>query len=140
MKLFFSAGIILFRTKNKIQEYLLLHYPHGHWDLAKGKIEQGESKEQAAVRELKEETGLQATMFDGFCEQYHYFFKQDGDLIKKTVYFFIGEALSDDVTLSDEHIGYTWLPFEQALERLSFENTQVVLEKAEHFLRQRKKH
>ncbi len=134
MKFLFSAGIILFRRQQKKHDYLLLHYPHGHWDLPKGKIEKGESKTTAALRELKEETGLATEIIDGFSEQYHYFFKQDGNLIKKTVYFFIGEALSDGVTLSDEHIGYEWLPFDQAMERLTFDNTKMVLEKAEKFL------
>ena len=134
MKFLFSAGIILFRMKNKTHEYLLLHYPHGHWDLPKGKIEKGESKEQAALRELKEETGLETEIVNGFSEQYHYFFKQDGELMKKTVYFFIGEALSDSVTLSEEHIGSEWLSFEKSMKRLTFDNTKMVLEKAEAFL------
>lgn len=135
MQFFFSAGIILFRAQKNMHEYLVLHYPHGHWDLVKGKIEKGESQEQAALRELKEETGLTATLLDGFYEQYHYFFKQDGNLIKKTVYFFMGETAGESVTLSAEHIGYAWLPFDQAMDRLTFENTQRVLEKAEQFLK-----
>lgn len=134
MQFFFSAGIILFRTINKQREYLVLHYPHGHWDLVKGKIEKGESKEQAAMRELKEETGLTATLRDDFLEQYHYFFKQDGNLIKKTVYYFIGQTTEDNVILSEEHIGYAWLPFDQAMDRLTFDNTQQVLAKADKFL------
>ncbi len=121
--------------KSKTREYLLLHYPHGHWDLPKGKIEKGESKEQAALRELKEETGLETDIIEGFGEHYYYYFKQDGDLMKKTVYFFIGKALSDAVTLSEEHIGYEWLPFEKSMERLTFANTKTVLEKAEKFLK-----
>ncbi len=134
MKLFSSAGIILVREHNNRYDYLLLHYPHGHWDLPKGKIEASESKEQAALRELKEETGLTTEIMPNFCVSYHYFFKQDGDLIKKTVYFFIGKTSSDTVTLSSEHIGYAWLPFDKALEQLTFDNTKAVVEKAEKFL------
>ncbi len=133
MKFLFSAGIITFYIKNETPHFLLLHYPHGHWDLPKGKIEKGESKESAALRELKEETGLTAQIIEGFEKKLEYFFKQDGELIKKTVYFFLGQALSDEITLSDEHIDFAWLPYDQALERLTFENAKEVLKEAKCF-------
>ncbi len=129
-----SAGIITFYIKNEVPHFLLLHYPHGHWDLPKGKIEEGESKETAALRELKEETGLTAQIIDGFEKKLEYFFKQNGELIKKTVYFFIGQVLFGEITLSDEHIGFEWLPCEQALKRLTFENAKEVLKQAHDFL------
>ncbi len=134
MKEQFSAGFILFRMNNKDREYLLLHYPHGHWDLPKGKIEKGESKQEAALRELKEETGLAAVIVDGFEEQLSYFFRHKGELISKTVYFFIAEAGPGEVILSDEHIGFAWLSYQEALERLNFDNAKEILKKAEQFL------
>ena len=112
----------------------MLHYQGGHWDFAKGKIEKGETKEQAALRELKEEADISATIQDGFLEQLSYFFKEKSDLIKKTVYFFTGEADAGEITISHEHQGYEWLPYEKALEKLTFENAQDVLKKAESFL------
>ena len=42
MKQLFSAGVVIFRMCDSNREYLLLHYSHGHWDLPKGKIENGE--------------------------------------------------------------------------------------------------
>ena len=135
MKLQFSAGIIVYRMKNNLREYLLLQYLHGHWDLPKGKIEKAESKREAALRELKEETNISAQIQDGFEEQLSYFFKQNGELIKKTVYFFVGLAEGDTITLSNEHIGYEWLPYEKAIERLSFDNAKEVVARAEKFLR-----
>ena len=134
MKLLFSAGIILFRIKNDRTEFLFLHYPHGHWDLPKGKIEKGETKEEAALRELQEETGLKAEILEGFEERFDYFFKQEGELIKKTVYFFVGRALSDEVSLSHEHIDSAWLPYDQAYERLTFDNAKELLSQAKQFI------
>ncbi len=134
MKYFFSAGIIVFYIKNEIPHFLLLHYPHGHWDLPKGKIEKGESKEIAALRELKEETGLTARIIEGFEKKFDYVFKQEDELIKKTVYFFLGQVISDEVILSYEHIGFAWLPYDQALERLTFETAQEVVKEAKCFL------
>lgn len=116
------------------RKYLLLRYPHGHWDLPKGKIEQGESKQEAALRELKEETGLSATILDCFEEQLSYFFRHKGELISKTVYFFIAEAELGKVILSDEHIGFAWLSYQEALDRLSFDNAKEILKRAEQFL------
>ena len=134
MQFQFSAGFVPYREKNGEYEYLLLHYPHGHWDFPKGKIEKGESKQEAALRELKEETRLSAEIIDGFEKKFEYFFKQEGELIKKTVYFFIGKAIEGEITLSHEHIGFEWLPFDQAVERLTFDNAKELLKEVNSFL------
>ncbi|MEX0849389.1 MAG: NUDIX domain-containing protein [Candidatus Dependentiae bacterium] len=134
----FSAGLVLYYDcdgKPENREFLLLHYATGHWDFAKGKIEKGETKHQAALRELDEETGLTADVFPGFEEQFSYWFRdQDGQLINKTVYFFVACTNQKDVALSHEHIGFDWLPYEAALERLTYKNAQDMLRKVKMFL------
>src|SRR5260221_14596308 len=93
MKLLFSAGIIVYRIEDDQIEYLLLQYNAGHWDFAKGKIEKGETKEEAALRELDEETGLSAEIQPTFEETFSYIFHDyDKQLAQKTVYFFVGQA------------------------------------------------
>ncbi len=136
MQRLFSAGIIIFYERAGKREYLLLHYAAGHWDLPKGKIEKGETKEQAALRELEEETGLAARILPGFEQTFGYWFKgyQEGELTHKTVYFFIGRTNKKKVALSHEHIGYTWLPYKQALKQLTYKNARETLQKAERFL------
>ncbi|MFC1870773.1 bis(5'-nucleosyl)-tetraphosphatase, partial [Candidatus Dependentiae bacterium] len=134
MKEQISAGIITFRVKDNSPEYLLLHYPHGHWDLPKGKLEAEESLEQAALRELKEETDLSAHLIDGFKHSFDYIFKHDGELIKKTVVFFLGQASGGEITLSHEHIGFEWLSYQDAHKRLTFDNAKQLLEQANDFL------
>ncbi len=134
MKELASAGLITFYIKNEVPHFLLLHYPHGHWDLPKGKIEKGETKKTAALRELKEETGLTAQILEGFEKKFDYVFKQEGELIKKTVYFFIGKVFSGEIVLSEEHIGFAWLAYDRALERLTFENAKEVLKEAKRFI------
>ena len=135
MKLQFSSGIVIYHQTLQGNEYLLLHYQSGHWDFAKGKMEQGETKEQAALRELAEETGItQATILPGFEESLEYFFKdKDRSLIHKTVYFFTGPTKTKEIKLSYEHIGYAWLPYEKAMQQLSFQNAKDVLYKAHAF-------
>lgn len=134
MKFLSSAGIVLFRNKNTQREYLLLHYLGGHWDFAKGKLEEGETKEQAALRELQEETSLSAQLLPGFLESLSYIFKEQGGLVKKTVYFFVGKAQKGDVRLSHEHQGFVWLAYKQAYEKLTYQNAREILDKAESFL------
>ena len=51
-----SCGIVLFREEEGTRQFLLLHYPSGHWDLAKGHVEEGETEHETATRELLEET------------------------------------------------------------------------------------
>ena len=140
MKREFSAGIIIFFEHNKKREYLLLHYQSGHWDFPKGHIEKDETKEHAALRELKEETGLETEIFPSFEGSFSYFhhlpdpYSRTKELAFKTVYFFVGKIDDKAVTLSHEHIGYKWLLFEQAVEQLTYDNAKEILQKAEDFL------
>lgn len=135
-----SAGALLFH-KNKNIEYLLLHYPPGsktakeYWDLPKGHIEKGEKEIDTARREVAEETGIQdIEIIDGVKEHIKYFFKFRGETIFKIVTFYLAKTKTKDVKISEEHIGYKWLPYEKALERLTFENAKGILRKAHQYL------
>jgi len=129
-----SAGIITFIKKDHEVIYLVLHYLSGHWDFAKGKLEPGETMIQAAQRELLEETGLQATLLPGFEKSLKYVFKERGKLVEKTVTFFVGCTESEAVQLSREHVGYLWLPYEQAYQKLTYKNAQEILAQAHQFI------
>jgi len=132
MKQIHSAGIITYTTdNNETILYLLLRYGAGHWDLPKGKIESGETKQEAALRELMEETGLTAELDNDFEETIGYIFTDyDKQLAQKTAYFFIGRATNKNVKLSDEHTDYKWLPYKDALEQLTYDNAKTLLKKA----------
>lgn len=128
-----SCGVVVFCDN----EYLLLHYPSRHWDFPKGHVEKGEKEEETAIREAKEETGLDVRILPGFREKISYFYKKEG-LVGKDVIFFLAEAENKEVKLSAEHQGFKWLPFEEAKKQLTFENARKVLEKANEFLRNAK--
>jgi len=132
-----SAGTVIFRRKRgNILYYLLLHYESGHWDFPKGNIEKGEKLEETAKREIEEETGIKETNFiPGFKETIKYFYKRKKENIFKTVVFFLVETKTKEIKLSFEHIGFEWLPFEEASQRLTFKNAKQILKKANEFLK-----
>ncbi len=117
------------------KEYLLLKYEMGHWGLVKGNKEEKETPEETIMRELKEETGIDnAQIIKNFEEQYEYYYKLKDDLIHKFVKCLLIKSKTKKVDLSYEHVDYAWLPFEEALQRLSHKNTKKILKKAKEFL------
>jgi 8-oxo-dGTP pyrophosphatase MutT (NUDIX family) len=133
-----SAGVVLYRLNyDDEREYLLLKYLGGHWDFPKGKLEGEEDWPDAALRELEEETGLQAVLHDGFDYNFTYCFNDfRGHAIEKEVKFFVGRSVDDreDVQISGEHRAYLWLPFDRAIKQLTFENARELLQAAQLFL------
>ena len=126
--------MILFRRTPE-PSYLLLHYESGHWDFPKGHIESGEDPEETAKRELQEETGIsEIHLLDGYQQTLRYFFRQKGIGIFKVVIFFLAETAQSEVTLSAEHVGFDWLPYDAALARLTFKNSRDLLIKANEHL------
>ena len=127
------------------REYLLLRYEAGHWDLPKGHLEEGESEEDAARREITEETGLQIQKFiTGFKEHTSFWFwsypTKEGSRsrrTKKIVTFFLAETGERDVRISHEHTGYAWLPYKDALQLATYDNAKQLIRKGERFFRVR---
>jgi len=139
-----SAGAIVFIKEGKKPLFLLLRYPSGsrtqeeYWDLPKGHIEKGEKLEDTAKREVEEETGLTDVQFiKGFKETIRYFFKFGEKNILKFVTFYLAETKTKDVKISEEHLGYKWLPYSEAIEQLTYKNARDILQKANEFLLQR---
>jgi bis(5'-nucleosidyl)-tetraphosphatase len=132
-----SCGAVVF-TRNPEVTYLLLHYEAGHWDFVKGNVEPNESEKDTVTRELKEETSIvDAQFLDGFRKEIAYFYRRQGNTIYKEVVFFIIEAHTRKVELSFEHIGYEWLDYQHAMEKVTFKNAKNVLQSAHEFLRKK---
>ncbi len=139
-----SAGAVIFRKENNEIYYLLLHYESGHWDFPKGHIEEGEEEEETVKREVAEETGIEdVEIIKGFKEWIKYTFRQTYGLkeeekkapwVFKIVTFYLAETKTKEVKISFEHLGYKWLPYEQALEQVTFKKAKEILKKANHYL------
>ncbi len=127
-----SAGIILFRKEDSKILFLLLHYPSGHWDFIKGKMEEGESTHETAIREAKEETGItDIKILENFEEWIKYDFQYQGELIHKKVVFFLAETKTKEVVISHEHLNYTWMDYNTSMEKTTFDNAKTVLTRAQ---------
>jgi len=132
-----SCGAVVF-FKNMQIKYLLLQYEAGHWDFVKGNVEPNESEADTVLRELKEETGIVATvLIEGFRERIQYFYRRQGETIQKEVVFYLIQSDTEKIELSFEHVGYEWLDYQHTLERLTFKNAKDVLQKAHAFFQER---
>lgn len=130
-----SCGIVLFKEDNGIRKYLILHYPGGHWDYAKGHVEESENEHETALRELKEETGIsKVEIVKGFRIPISYKYIKDKKPSNKEVIFFLAKTEDTKVSLSFEHKNFIWLPAKESLKKLTFDNAKNVLKKAEEFL------
>ncbi|HXW02478.1 MAG TPA: NUDIX domain-containing protein [Candidatus Nitrosotenuis sp.] len=126
-----SAGILLFCEESGKKLFLLLHYPSGHWDFIKGRIEKNEQPKEAAIREAKEETGITDIEFvDGFEQRIQYSYQFGGKTKRKEVIFFLAKTNTTTVKLSDEHINYAWLEFDEAFKKTTYQNAKELLKKS----------
>jgi len=132
-----SAGAVIFSENDGMIEYLLLHYPTGHWDFAKGKIEKGEKELDTVRREVREETSIDdIQIIDGFRKKIAYNYKRSGKLVHKEVIFYLAKASVRNVKLSFEHKGYVWLNYDNALKQLTYKNAKMILDAANQFLKE----
>ena len=131
-----SCGSIIYRKdESDAYKYLIiLHAVNrgGHWDFPKGKVEQGESEKETALREVLEETGLSISMKNDFREEVTY---EPAPNVMKTVVFFLAHPDNMRITLAKEEIeDFEWLSYEEALQQLTFQNAKDLLQKAHKYL------
>ncbi len=130
-----SSGAVIFRDTPEGIVFLLLHYPSGHWDFVKGKIETGENPLDTVIRETKEEAGISDLNFvEGFEENIEYDFQFEGELIHKKVVFYLAKTNTEKITISHEHLDFVWLDYKSAFEKTTYQNTKSVLSKANQLL------
>lgn len=144
-----SVGSVLFRiAPDGTREYLVLQYPSGHFDFPKGHMEAGETEEETLRRETLEETGIQDIHVYPERVSIRYFYEARGNerdrrihegrgiWIFKVVHFYPAQAQPmAGVTISHEHIGSIWLPFNRAVEKVTFENAKRILSTTEEYLK-----
>ena len=116
--------------------YLLIRDSYRNWGFPKGHLEAGERPEDAALREVAEETGLADLVVRNAIDTIDWFFRFRGQLIHKVCHFYLMETSS--TTTSPQHAeGITacrWSPFDEAQALISYSNAREVLRRAQDML------
>lgn len=129
-----SAGGVLLRPGRSGAEVLLAarRTRRGEvvWGLPKGLVEKGESFEETAIREVREETGFEGTIAEplGIVS---YWFVWEGTRINKTVHFFLMEHSGGDAAFRDKEMeDVDWFPLSTAADSVAFDSEREIIQKA----------
>lgn len=129
-----SSGGIVYRGRRGIIEVALIRV-RGRWCLPKGQVEEGEGMEEAALREVREETGLEGKIVAKLGDiTYWYTGKSDAGeaaRIFKRVRFYLLHYLKGDVREHDQEVEEaSWFPIDEAVQRLTFPTEKETMRKA----------
>ncbi len=125
-----SAGGIVFCPGTDEPRILMIADRQGRWSFPKGMVQGAEDPPAAARREVREETGIDGEILRLLGET-HYYYRQGGVLIDKTVFFFLIRALSQAITPQFSEVADArWFPASEALERSAFAANTALLAKA----------
>lgn len=126
------GAIVIYHSGDRYKTLLVRNHNGRNYSFPKGHVEKGETEQQTAVREVREETGLDIEIIDSFREVADYcpFGK-----IKKRVVFFMAQTFSDKVRLQEEEIdSYIWVDLFEAHHRCTYDNDLRVIRKAKENL------
>jgi 8-oxo-dGTP pyrophosphatase MutT (NUDIX family) len=127
-----SAGGVVFRLEAGAPLFLLIRDSYANWGFPKGHLETGERAEDAAVREVREETGLRELAVRGTIDTIDWYFRFRGRLIHKVCHFFLMETSEAD-TAPQRAEGITacrWAAYGDAVGSISYGNARQVLHHA----------
>ena len=131
-----SAGGIVFRRAPDGVRFLLIRDSYKNWGFPKGHLEADESPDAAAIREVREETGLTGLTLTAPVEVIDWNFRFRGRLVHKVCHFYLIEASAGHARpLRREGItACKWLTFDEATSLVSYENARTVLARARALL------
>lgn len=131
-----SAGGVVYRVQSEGGAaqplFLLIRDSYRNWGFPKGHLEEGEAPESAALREVREETGLLVLELRGRVDTIDWYFRFRGRLIHKVCHFYLMETtLAETSPQRSEGItACRWAPFEEAVASVSYANARDVLRRA----------
>jgi len=126
-----SSGGVVFRGQpGSIEVCLVGRAESGIWALPKGTPVSGESREETALRETREETGLEVRILEPV-DSITYWFVLRSTRVCKSVYYYLMEAVGGDTSLHDpEYDRVAWFPVGEALRVMTYPNEVEILRRA----------
>jgi 8-oxo-dGTP pyrophosphatase MutT (NUDIX family) len=133
-----SAGGVVHRTNDGRTEVVLVHRRHPRlWALPKGTPDAGETIEETALRETREETGLEV-LVEARLPSISYVFVRGRTRFHKTVHFFLMRPVGGDVSQHDHEFDEVrWFQLEEALEMMTHATERSVVQQAAQLIAQR---
>lgn len=133
-----SSGGVVYRRNKGIIEVALIRV-RSRWGLPKGQVEEGEGLQEAALREVREETGLEGKIVAKLGDITYWYTNKtkDGETIRifKRVYFYLIRYLRGDVSRHDQEVEEArWFPLTEARRQISYPTERDILNKAKVFL------
>jgi 8-oxo-dGTP pyrophosphatase MutT (NUDIX family) len=130
-----SAGGVAFRLADSAREVAIVAaQPSRRWQIPKGLIDAGESEQQAALREVREEAGIDCELIEKIdTVEYWYFATARGERVRyhKLVHFFLLKYAAGDVADHDREIAEArFVPVDEAIEMLAFKSEKDIVRKA----------
>lgn len=124
-----AAGGIVLDNDTGTPRVLVVHRPsYDDWSFPKGKLDPGETVEEAALRELKEETGLECRIIRKLATTRYDYRTRKGRLRPKAVHYFLMERVSGDIKAPGVEVDRAeWFDFDEAARRLSYEQDRKLL-------------
>jgi ADP-ribose pyrophosphatase YjhB (NUDIX family) len=127
-----SAGGVIVRPGDQLELCLIRPTGRSVWALPKGWVEPGETHEMAALREIREETGLDGVIQADLGEiDYWFYSRGDEARVHKIVHYFLMRAVGGDTAQHDHEVAEAaWFDIEAALDRMTYPNERQVVRKA----------
>ena len=129
-----SCGVVIYRRIGENLEFLCISDKRdGHWGFPKGHVEENESEEETAIREVNEETSLIVSLINGFRVSVEYLINKG---TMKEVVFFLGNANQDQTVHIQlaELKDYKWASYKLSKQILTYKSSKEVLEQAYYFI------
>jgi len=130
----YSAGAVVYIEIDGLRHYVIIRSKEGICGFPKGHLEKGETERQAALREIREETGLAVTLRKGFRAVDEYPLPYRKDTRKRVTYFLADYKDQTPIPQEEEVSDIRLLPFDQAVKTLPFPAARRILREADTFL------
>lgn len=137
-----SAGGVVVRRRDGEAHVLLILDPYRKWGLPKGHLEEGEGEAEAALREVREETGLTRLVMGPDLGEIDWTFRRLGRRVHKFCRFFLMHAPDGDPRpeLSEGITECRWLPVDEAAETVAYDNAREVILRARGLVERARDH